>query len=210
MRPFVAVTHEITEDGGIILRFVGPSVASGRRFPPRLAPGAWTTSDRVVGTLAVWFARANPADAKSEPIRVQEVSLSLVDGLTPIELKRFGWSRWLTVADAIARTGGDVGHPSWRSEEFGDPATVSGKMTRALYAEHGIAVPQRRPGRKGHGPEFYRGVANRYTELRAKGVRSPTQQIAAESFKSRDTVAGWVKKARKLGFLPPARRGRAG
>ena len=46
--------------------------------------------------------------------------------------------------------------------------------------------------------------------LRAEGARDPTARIAREMVYSRNTVAGWVRRARELGLLPPARRGRAG
>lgn len=211
MRPIVSITPDVTEDGAVILRFIGDSpTADLERRDRRHKPLGARRAGPVVGTLGVWFARTDPTDPRSEPARIHEVSLSLIDGLTPTEIKRFAWSRWLTAADAVARTGGDITHPSWRTVEFGDPKSVAGMLTRGLDAENEIPLPRRRPGRKGHPEEFYEKVANRYQELRERGIRSPTATIAREMHYSRSTVAGWIKKARRLGKLPPARRGRPG
>jgi hypothetical protein len=67
-----------------------------------------------------------------------------------------------------------------------------------------------RPGRAGHPPEHYAAVANEYRTLCAKGVLNPTSTIARQRKRSRDTVAGWIREARKRGYLPEARPGRAG
>lgn len=68
----------------------------------------------------------------------------------------------------------------------------------------------RRPGRKGYPDDFYKKVASRYEELRSQGKTNPTTLIAREESVSRDAVSGWVRIARKRGYLPPALRGRAG
>jgi hypothetical protein len=72
-----------------------------------------------------------------------------------------------------------------------------------VYGEHGIAAAGKRPGRKGHPRSFYERIAARYTALLPE-VRSPTRRIAAEEFVSVNTAAGWIRKARGLGLLPPA------
>jgi hypothetical protein len=169
-----------------------------------------TPPDTELAWLEVWFVRADPEDPHSEPLRPAGVSLWMRDGVTATELRRFGWARWLPVADAVARTGGETTHPLWRSEDMFDPKTVQGKASRAYYEEWDLPYRKKRPGRKGHEPEFYEQVAKRYLALRADGVRNPTQTIAEEKHYSRDTVAGWVRRARELGYLPPGRRGRAG
>jgi len=163
-----------------------------------------------MATLEVAFTRADPEDPASEPLGVSGVSLWTRDGLTASDIKRFGWASWLAVADAVARTGGDTTHSKWRSDDRFDPHTVQGLTSRAYYESWNLSYRKKRPGRKGHEPEFYEGVAKRYLELRSEGVRNPTQRIADETHYSRNTVAGWVRKARVLGFLAPGRRGKAG
>ena len=207
MQPFADVHHALTDDGAVVLSFLGVPWHQPVRLRSRFAPDA--TKD-VVGTLAVWFSREDPADPTSVPHQVEEVSLCLAGGLTPTDLQRFPWSRWLSVADAIARAGDRISQDSWWSERGDDPDTAAGKIQKALIADLDIPIRRRRPGRKGHPPEFYEEVAKRYLELRVAGARNPTARIASERVYSRNTVAGWVKRARELGYLPPGRRGRAG
>ena len=207
MQPFADVHHALTDDGAVVLSFVGPPWNRPRRLRSRFAPDA---SEDVVGTLAVWFSREDPADPTSAPRQVEEVSLSLAGGITPTDLQRFPWSRWLNVADAIARAGDRMSQISWFSERADDPDTADGKMLNARIADLDIPIRRRRPGRKGHPPEFYEEVAKSYLELRVAGVRNPTARIAIERVYSRNTVAGWDTRARELGNLPPGRRGRAG
>jgi hypothetical protein len=123
------------------------------------------------------------------------------DATAPAYLKRFPWAGWLTVADAAARRG------------------LTPQLTRAVTAARGNRRPPRharqilggkRPGRGGHPDSHYRQVAKRYQELHGQGRLDPTASLAVEYDTSRNTVAGWVRKARDRGYLPPARKGRAG
>jgi hypothetical protein len=210
MKPFNTVRHEISaEDGSVVLRFVDAKPLYRRRIRgvPWEPVAPTPPPEHDVAVLAVRFDRE---DAAAPPTRITGISLWLEGGVNANEINRFGWKRWLAVADAIARTGGDIGHPSWRSDDPADPSTISGKITRAAYADLGVPIPTRRPGRKGHPLEFYEEVARRYVQLRAEGATNPTQRIAKERHFSRDTVAGWVRRARQLGYLPKAREGRAG
>jgi hypothetical protein len=200
MRGPASVSHEIAEDGAVVLRFHAHQEFRGLNRRHTYAP-AYSGNQPYVGSLTVWFRRADPSDPASPPIAVEAVSLWEPDGITPTELQRFAWSRWLTVADAIAR----------------DADAAPAKVTRAIYEEHGAPLPSgKRPGRKGRPPEFYEQIATRYKELRAAGERSPTKAIVEElrrsqnEWVSRNTVAGWIKRARELGYLQPGRRGRPG
>lgn len=209
MKAPATVVPQLNEDGSVILRFLGERAwrIRDRRRRHRLL-GDYGDPTPDLGSLLVVFKRQDPDDPRSAPIGVEEVSLRLSYGVTPTELRRFAWQRWLTVAQAFALAGGDPTHPSWRSDVFADPHTVVGQMTRAVYAEHGIDVsPSTRPGRRGHPNKLYEDIARRYTELRLQGVRSPTKQIAQEMGRSKDTVAGWIRQARALGLLPATRRG---
>ena len=147
------------------------------------------TGERV-GELSIRFAGTPDGDIGD----VESVELKRRDGLTPSILQRFPWDHWITASDAYVR------HGSTAAVGLA-PAT---KATNALR-ETG------RPGRKGHPPEFYERIARRYVDLRVSGDRHPVKTIADEEGQSRNTAAGWVKKARELGHLPKARRtGKAG
>ncbi len=76
---------------------------------------------------------------------------------------------------------------------------------------------QKRIGRKGHGPDFYRDVARVYVKAHNEG-RPPTQAVAEWAGGDRQpqvkggwsnyaTAAKYVSRARNLGLLPPAKTG---
>lgn len=192
-------------DGTVVLAFsqdVYPLDDQGRADIKRLD---WTYT-RPVGELRVRFP-VEPADG-----RPTEVSLSLADGISPSRLQRFAWSRWLGVAEALHRrpTAEREPHP-YGFDPRADADTSWGKLYLASAAERGTVISrQGRPGRRGHPPDHYEHIARWYRDLLASGDRHPTQRIADESHHSRNTVAGWIRRCRELGYLPPARRGRAG
>jgi hypothetical protein len=57
---------------------------------------------------------------------------------------------------------------------------------------------------------FYRRAADEYTRLVAGGDRAPAQTIAAANDVPATTAHRWIKEARRRGFLPAGRPGRAG
>jgi len=57
--------------------------------------------------------------------------------------------------------------------------------------------------------EFYSRVAAAYSEY-APRTRAPAKEIAAEAKVPITTVHRWIREARRRGFLPPARKGKAG
>ena len=57
---------------------------------------------------------------------------------------------------------------------------------------------------------FYQRAADEYTRLVADGDRSPAQTIAAANDVPVTTAHRWIKEARRRGFLPAGRPGRAG
>ncbi|MBV8980397.1 MAG: helix-turn-helix domain-containing protein [Acidimicrobiia bacterium] len=163
---------------------------------PRKTPKAQMdalNSGELVATLLVRFF-ADPDGPELAGVR--EVALSTTrETITPTLLHRLAWEHWLTAADAFARTGGaDVEH-----------------LAKAIRL---AAKAPGRPGRRGHDPNFLPSVAERYLQLRARAddasARAPVVAIAKEHNVARNTAAGWVKRCRELGYLPPARPGRAG
>jgi hypothetical protein len=143
--------------------------------------------------LEVQYLRQTPGDPTSAPIAIGEVRYITPRGTTPSDVRRFGWQRWLPIAHAAA---------SWRAVGDDAGAAMTRAGTRALRAE-GL-VRKGRPGRKGHPPQFYKGIADRYLALRAKGAHNPRAVIAEETNSSPNTVAQWIRRARELEYLPPA------
>lgn len=134
------------------------------------------------------------------PDRPIAVTVTAADGLRPSDLRRLPWRDWFWFADVAQR-------------ELTPDAAGAIELTDASIA---LADPQapppapRRPGRRGHSDEHYQQVAQQYKQLVASGAHNPTAVLAQQRVVSRDTAAGWVSGARKRGFLPPARPGRAG
>jgi len=189
----------------------GPEKASGaKKKPPR--PGAIggyrqkppvdgkivlqldrMTDDGTTGRgdrLEVDYFREDDNDPKSAPISIREIRLVFVDGATPSDIRRFGWMRWLAVAEATAR---------WSPDDDNTGVAITAAGTKALRAE-GV-LRDRRPGRRGHPHEFYKEIADRYIELVRQRVHKPRLTIANERHVSVDTVAGWLKRARELNYL---------
>jgi hypothetical protein len=122
--------------------------------------------------------------------------------MTASEIRRFPWSYWLETADAFAR---ERLVPGRRNNRRLSDAESTGREARETSTKDRV-----RRGRPGHPDEHYRAIAERYLELRRKGVRNPTATIAAEQIVNRNTVAGWLRVARERKYLPPARPGKPG
>ncbi|HKH88625.1 MAG TPA: hypothetical protein VKA05_07365 [Acidimicrobiales bacterium] len=150
------------------------------------------------GELRVWYEGA-PGE------QVATVRLTLPDGLRPSTLSRFPWARWLAVADSAARYFDQPDPEAPESDHLTDVVEAARDGRRPPRAEGGG-----RPGRRGYPDGHYVEIATRYAELRMAGVRNPTATIAEERCVNRNTVAGWLRGARRRGFLPPARPGKAG
>lgn len=80
--------------------------------------------------------------------------------------------------------------------EISDPAT---------------AVPRRaaQPAGRGRPDHFYRDVATVYLDY-AQGSHRPAADLAERHEVPVTTAHRWIKEARRRGFLPPGRPGRAG
>ncbi|MGH2462706.1 MAG: hypothetical protein ACRDFZ_03660 [Candidatus Limnocylindria bacterium] len=66
-----------------------------------------------------------------------------------------------------------------------------------------------RSGPKGYGVEHFAEVATIYQREAVLGNR-PTQAVANHFVVSKSAAAKWVARARTMGLLPPARKGKAG
>lgn len=81
---------------------------------------------------------------------------------------------------------------------------VAGAMHR-----RGIAARLGRIPEPPYHDDFYRRVAASYSAL-ARQVPNPAAELAEENELPVTTVHTWVKQARRRGFLPPGRKGKAG
>lgn len=151
--------------------------------------------------------------------RVLKAGLSTGTAVPPTAISRFPWARWVTAAETVLRQHG-LEPPLVQLEdgtfEEGPAALRVAEMLPAII-EALREMPPRpaKPGRRGIPTDFYEAIATRYSAHVAAGKRHPVQAITDEETAagrpvSRGTVASWVRRARQLGLLPPAKRGRAG
>jgi hypothetical protein len=72
---------------------------------------------------------------------------------------------------------------------------------------HGPLVRLERPPGRRLDADFYKQVAAVYRDAIARGS-SPRKRIQEDTGAAQDTAASWIKRARKLGYLPPAQPGK--
>ncbi len=103
--------------------------------------------------------------------------------LNPSDMTRFPWGRWMQAAAAL-----DVGR-----DEVGQAVEATSFRT------------QKRPGRRGYDPDFWRAIAAEYLGYQGDpDVGSPIRELVRKHKEPYSTVNGWVQKCRELGYLPPA------
>lgn len=94
----------------------------------------------------------------------------------------------------------------------GVPEPTLAELRARMPAAGGTERPERprltRPG-SADPDEFYPLVARAYLEY-APQTRAPAKEIAAEASVPITTVHRWIREARRRGFLPPGRKGKAG
>ncbi len=136
--------------------------------------------------LEVHFSTGKGVPLAAKMVRVQSTGAAL----TASYLQRLAWGQYLELADAAIRF-----HYTRTMED------AKKQTTRLNTAARGLLGDVEKPGRKPLPDEHYRRIANRVLELRSQGVGQPVAAIAAEEQQNRNTVAGWVKKARERRLL---------
>jgi len=86
------------------------------------------------------------------------------------------------------------------------PADLSEDNVRNVRGEAArLDVPERPP----YGEDFYRRVAETYLRL-VDGTYAPAALIADANGINVGRVRWWIAEARRMGYLPPGRKGKAG
>lgn len=104
--------------------------------------------------------------------------------------------------DLIARLDEDV-RIEWKNRSETDrefPTKLGARPTGKLPVPKGNRYPD----------AFYRRTAREYARLVTSGDRAPAQTIAEANGVPATTAHRWIKEARRRGFLPAGRAGRAG
>jgi hypothetical protein len=116
--------------------------------------------------------------------RIQELTIAHPEGVTGSLLRRLPLERIEQQHSTRPRSVG------W----YGDSADVIAQLANS---------PRR-------SERFYHDVAAAYLSQVKNGVRRPALAISTTTGAPPATVRGWIRRARELGYLPPARRGAAG
>lgn len=90
----------------------------------------------------------------------------------------------------------------------GGAAVKSGVLVRR-FGRRGLAGRSDESGRRGRPDEFYREIADVYLDL-AQASPRPASDLAESNGVPVTTAHRWIKEARRRGFLPPGRPGKAG
>ena len=165
--------------------------------------GGWVTfsTRRFPVPISVRFAVATTG--RLVPV---ELRLTHDEGITPGLLRKVPLGR----LEAIANTGGTA--EAIRRALSGQGAADRGHVH---YVRPGallrppdprLDVPAARP----YPDSFYEQVAKVYVELVQLGVQGPAPVIAAANDVLVTRVHGWIREARKRGFLPTATPGKMG
>ncbi|MFB7474584.1 hypothetical protein [Kitasatospora sp. NPDC056184] len=166
-----------------------------------------------------WPDRSYRALVKTEEREGRRVITELVvrsmDRIDSAALKSLpiGWIEGMVNAnaDAIGRqtdAATDDRLGSVLTELWAVIAEMTAKPAQDFMGSAAPRAPLQRPD--GHHPDlFYRDVAQAYMDvLRTTSAIAPV--LAEEAGVPVATVRRWIQEARRRGFLPPARKGRAG
>jgi hypothetical protein len=142
-------------------------------------------------------------------LRVCEVYAGSEEGLTARGLREtpLGWVEAAVnrpEGREILEAGMEGPEPELRP---GAPFKTVGpeQMRRRPRVYLGLTIPKARP----YDSHFYSRVGWLYRELAERG-RRPAAEIAEANGVPVSTVHGWIREARRRGFLPPARQGTRG
>jgi hypothetical protein len=176
----------------------------------RVGDGGWVTAETTRGArLHVRFELTDPG--RLEPV---ELHLSPAERIDSAVLRRLPVASLTAMVNAPGRReevtrrldvpGRPTGLAALVDAEL--QATIAGLIEMAGVIDGRLGpVPRGRPKPDG----FYRRVADAYLGLAVQSNR-PAATIAAVNGVPVSSVHGWVKEARRRGFLPPGQKGRRG
>jgi len=104
-------------------------------------------------------------------------------------------------------------HDGWETSDpvraVARPAARAGDVPDHRVPDHRVADHRVADGARGRPDRFYRDVARAYRDLAQSSAR-PAADLAEASGVPTTTAHRWIKEARRRGFLPPGRPGKAG
>ena len=182
----------------------------GRLFPVDGGWCEWRQEPPLPGTVLVRIAPAAGGRLVLTGLRVDGVPTAELLRAIPVGRIEVAANAQLTIVDdAIVATAtpGRRDAPAAR-----EPAVLA---TGWETPDPSGAVPRRAEGRRTRGPngrrpdDFYRQIARTYLELAQSSAR-PAADLAEANSVPVTTSHRWIKEARRRGFLPPGRPGKAG
>lgn len=185
--------YTLGDDGWVSLP--GPDGADGLHVRPRERDGRLMITD-----IYLHAAEITPEILRGLSVRRLEAELNAAPRLEPRQPYPMGVA---VVADFVRSTTDDTPEPSLAD-------------LRGRAREQAQLVRPKEPDRPrltrpdGATPdEFYPRVAAAYSQY-ALRTTAPAKEMAAEAGVPTTTAHRWIREARRRGFLPPARKGKAG
>jgi hypothetical protein len=158
-----------------------------------------------VAKVIVHFRR----DADHERPILQSVTVDVSRSADPPQSSEFRllqWDRLLRAAETIYDTPMPdffLGEGEWREAQ---------EQYLQAWAEYHSKVQAAvgHPGRGGRDRSHYKHIAALYKALLADGETKPIKRLSEDLGVNANTISGWVRKARKLGYLQATTRGKVG
>jgi hypothetical protein len=168
--------------------------------PPYAMGLPWEAAEVEAQALVQLKIEFEPFARDGRPERITRVALQPLAAMSAADFRQLPWSRLIRAAEALVAAQQRNTPEAWR--EFSAEADNATRDTsKPTY---------RRRGRRPHSHAHYYAIAQRYQQLCQAGDVAPVAHLAEEHNVNRSTAASWVKRSRALGFLGPARKGKAG
>lgn len=187
------MAYTMGDDGWVSMP--GPEGADGLHVRPRERDGRL-----MITELYLHASEITPEILRGLSIRRLEAELNAAPRLEPGQPSPMGAA---VVADFLRSTTDDTSDPS-----LDDLRSRAHGQTRQARPTEPDRPRLTRPD--GASPEeFYPRVAAAYSQY-ALLTTAPAKEMAAEAGVPITTAHRWIREARRRGFLPPARKGKAG
>ena len=175
----------------------------------------WRQVPPLAGTVLVRVEATPGGRLVLRGLRIDgEPTAGLLRGIPVGRIEAAANAQLMSVQDAIVPRPGDgklPKHPHWRGPSAALPERPSLPGWEATDPDHAAQrTRHHRPlAKRGRPDEFYRDLAHAYLNLAQSSAR-PVAELASTHQVPQTTAHRWVKEARRRGYLPPGRPGKAG
>ena len=186
----------------------------GRLYPSQDDWYEWRQVPPLAGTVLVRVSATSDGRLVLRGLRIDgEPTAGLLRGIPVGRIEAAANAQLMSVHDTIVPRPGDgelPSHPHWRGPALAlpeRPALPGWEVTDPGRAAQRAEPDARR--KQGRPDEFYRDLAQVYLDL-ARSSSRPAAELAEARQVPQTTAHRWIKEARRRGYLPPGRPGKAG